>query len=71
MGQLLTAAALLGVDACPMEGFDPTQYDELLGVRKDGYATLAAVALGYRAEADKYATLPKVRYTKAEVLKTL
>ena len=71
MGQLLTAAALLGVDACPMEGFDPTQYDELLGVRKDGYATLAAVALGYRAEADKYATLPKIRYPKAEVLKTL
>ena len=71
MGQLLTAAALLGVDACPMEGFDPTQYDEILGVRKDGYASLAAVALGYRAEGDKYAALPKVRYPKAEVLKTL
>lgn len=71
MGQLLTAAALLGVDACPMEGFDPTQYDELLGVRRDGYASLAAVALGYRAEGDKYATLPKARYPKAEVIKTL
>jgi len=71
MGQLLAAAALLGVDACPMEGFDPTQYDEILGVRKDGYASLAAVALGYRAEGDKYATLPKVRYPKAEVIKTI
>jgi nitroreductase len=71
LGQLLTAAALLGVDACPMEGFDAAQYDELLGVRKDGYTSLAAVALGYRAEGDKYATLPKVRYPKAEVIKTL
>jgi len=71
MGQLMTAAAVLGIDTCPMEGFDPSKYDEILGVRKDGYATLAAVALGYRAEGDKYATLPKVRYPKAEVIKTI
>ncbi len=70
MGQLMTAAAVLGIDTCPMEGLDPAKYDELLGVRKDGYATIAAVALGYRAAADKYATLPKVRYPKAEVVKT-
>ena len=71
MGQLMTAAAVLGIDACPMEGFDPAKYDELLGVRKDGYATIAAIALGYRAEGDKYATLPKVRFPKAELIKTL
>jgi nitroreductase len=71
MGQLMTAAALLGIDTCPMEGFDPTKYDEILGVRKDGYACIAAVALGYRAEGDKYATLPKVRYPKSEVIKTV
>lgn len=71
MGQLLTAAALLGIDTCPMEGFEPAKFDELLGVRKDGYATLAAIALGYRATNDKYATLPKVRFPKAEVIKVL
>ncbi len=71
LGQLMTAAALLGIDTCPMEGFEPAKFDEILGVRKDGYATLAAVALGYRAESDKYATLPKVRFPKTEVIKTL
>ncbi len=71
MGQLMTAAAVLGIDTCPMEGFDPAKYDELLGVRKDGYATIAAVALGYRSDGDKYATLPKVRYAKADVVKTV
>ncbi len=71
MGQLMTAAAVLGIDTCPMEGFDPSKYDELLGVRKEGYATIAAVALGYRAESDKYASLPKVRFPKAELIKTV
>lgn len=71
MGQLMTAAALLGIDTCPMEGLEPAKFDELLELRKEGFATLATVALGYRGEGDKYATLPKVRYPKAEVVKTI
>lgn len=71
MGQLMTAAALLGIDTCPIEGLDPAKFDEILDLRKDGYATLATVALGYRGEGDKYATLPKVRYPKPEVVKTI
>ena len=71
MGQLMAGASVLGIDACPMEGFDPAKYDEILGVRKDGYACVAAMALGYRSEADKYATLPKVRYPKSEVIKVV
>jgi nitroreductase len=30
MGVILTTAALLGIDACPMEGFDPEKYNEIL-----------------------------------------
>jgi nitroreductase len=71
LGQLMTGAAVLGIDTCPMEGFDPAKYDEILGVRKDGYASIAAVALGYRSDADKYSTLPKVRYPKSEVIKVV
>src|SRR6185295_18702477 len=37
LGNLLTSAALLGIDACPMEGFDRTQYDEILGLKGEGY----------------------------------
>jgi nitroreductase len=55
LGNLMTAAALLGVDACPMEGLDPASYDEVLGLTAKGYATVCACALGYRAADDPYA----------------
>ena len=32
MGVLLTVCASMGIDACPMEGFDPVKYDEILGL---------------------------------------
>lgn len=71
LGQLMTAAALLGLDSCPMEGFEPAKFDEVLALGKEGYASVAAVALGYRAETDKYAALPKVRFAKEEIIKSL
>jgi nitroreductase len=67
LGNLLTSAALLGVDACPMEGFDHAQYDQILGLGAEGYATAVIATLGYRAAADKYAHAPKVRFPKAQV----
>lgn len=62
LGNLMTSAALLGVDACPMEGLVPAEYDQILGLESSGYQTVVACALGYRAAGDKYATLPKVRF---------
>jgi nitroreductase len=67
LGNLLTAAALLGVDACPMEGLDPASYDEVLGLSAKGYSTVCACALGYRAATDPYAAAKKVRYEFSEV----
>lgn len=71
MGNLMTAAALLGIDSCPMEGLEPAKYDEILGIAADGYRTVAAVPLGYRAADDKYASIPKVRFPTEEVVKYL
>jgi len=62
LGNLMTCAAVLGVDACPMEGFVPAEYDRLLGLANSGYASVVCCALGYRAAGDKYAGLPKVRF---------
>ena len=67
LGNLLTSAALLGIDACPMEGFDPGQYDEILGLTQKGYSTAVIATLGYRLPTDKYANAPKVRFAKEEV----
>jgi nitroreductase len=68
IGQLMASAAVLGIDACPMEGIQPAGMDELLGLKDSGFKTVVACALGYRAESDKYATLPKVRYPRDEII---
>ena len=68
LGNLMTTAAVLGLDTCPMEGIEPARYDEILGLNGTGYATCVACAVGYRAADDKYATTPKVRYPASEVI---
>jgi nitroreductase len=68
LGQFMAAAALLGVDACPMEGIDPTAYDEILGLTGTEYATVVSCAVGYRAADDKYAAAAKVRFPVSDVL---
>jgi len=71
LGNLMTAAALLGVDTCPMEGLVPAEYDKILQLQGTGYATVVACALGYRSANDKYASLAKVRYPLAEVVRVV
>lgn len=67
LGFLLETAALLGIDATPMEGFDPAQFNEILGLTD--YSAVAIAALGYRnAEGDWLANLPKVRFSKEELI---
>jgi len=67
LGNLLTSAALLGFDACPMEGFDRAQYDEILGLKAQGYASAVIATVGYRAATDQSASAPKVRFPKEQV----
>lgn len=71
LGNFMTCAALLGVDTCPIEGFEPAQYDKVLGLAEKGLASVVCCAAGYRAADDKYAELPKVRFPKAEMLEWL
>jgi nitroreductase len=68
LGGFMTAAALLGVDACPMEGIEPEKMDEILGLSGQGYGTLCCCAAGYRSGADAYAGAAKVRYEPREVV---
>jgi len=68
LGVFMTAAALMGVDTCPMEGMDPAKYDEILGLPEKGFKSVVACPAGYRAEGDKYAKLPKVRFDKSELV---
>jgi nitroreductase len=69
LGQLMTSAAVLGIDACPMEGISAAAYDRILGLEESGYATAVACALGYRSADDKYASTPKARFERSKVIR--
>ncbi len=62
LGFALAAAAELGVDSTPMEGFDPDQVDEILGLKEKGLRAKVILPLGYRQEdADWLLPMPKMR----------
>lgn len=71
LGTFLASAAILGIDACPMEGFDPGEYNKLLGLTNEGLSAVVVAAAGYRSPADKYGNLPKVRFAKETVLREI
>jgi nitroreductase len=71
LGELLTTAALLKVDATPIEGFSPPDYDKALGLEGSGYSAVVVAALGYRAADDKYASAPKVRFPVQQLVETV
>lgn len=61
LGNLLTLCAIEKIDACPMEGFVPDAYDELLGIKEKGLTSVLVLPVGYRATDDIFATFKKVR----------
>jgi nitroreductase/dihydropteridine reductase len=67
LGILLSAAAELGIDAGPMEGFDTAKFDEILGLKEKGLTTSVIAAVGFRADDDRYSQMIKVRRPKEEL----
>lgn len=71
LGNFMTAAAVAGIDTCPMEGIERHKYDELLGIGADGFSTAVACAAGYRSSEDRYSAMAKVRYPIDEVIRRI
>lgn len=70
LGNMMTAGALLGIDSCPMEGFDRVQFEKILAdeglMDKDHFGVSVLVAFGYRPEdANIY---PKTRGPKEDLV---
>jgi nitroreductase len=62
LGVALVAAAAERVDSTPMEGFNPAELDDLLGLRERGLRSVCLLPLGYRqADQDWLVGLKKVR----------
>ncbi|MCX6239997.1 MAG: NAD(P)H-dependent oxidoreductase [Bacteroidia bacterium] len=67
LGFGLVAAAVLGLDACPMEGFSAPDFDNILNINKLGLKSKVIMAVGYRSPDDKYQHLAKVRQKKEDL----
>ncbi|MDI2091839.1 oxygen-insensitive NAD(P)H nitroreductase [Commensalibacter oyaizuii] len=67
LGQFLFAAASIGIDSTPIEGFDPSKMDELLGLQTKGFKSVVIATIGYRAENDSNAQRPKSRLPEEEL----
>jgi nitroreductase/dihydropteridine reductase len=65
LGTGLIAAAVESVDASPMDGFNPSSVDAILGLREKGLKSVVLMALGYRdAEKDPLVNAKKIRRPK-------
>ncbi|WP_104733970.1 NAD(P)H-dependent oxidoreductase [Hanstruepera ponticola] len=71
MGNILTICALEGIDSCPMEGFNPEKYDEILGLKTRGLKSVLLLPIGYRAKDDMFADFKKVRKQLKDSIITL
>lgn len=69
LGFFMSAAASMGIDTTPIEGYDPVAVNKILSLPEQGYTATVLATAGYRAPDDKYLLSPKVRYTTQEVVK--
>ncbi|CAM1347700.1 NAD(P)H-dependent oxidoreductase [Tenacibaculum insulae] len=68
LGNLMTVAANERIDSCPMEGFIPEKYDEILSLSKYNLTSVLVLPVGFRAEDDFMKDLKKVRKKTEEVI---
>lgn len=67
LGNVMTVAASMKIDTCPIEGFENEKYNEILELKDSNLNAAVVLAIGYRAETDSTQHLPKVRYTKEKL----
>ena len=67
-GNVLAFLANKHIDSCPMEGFIPSKYNEILGLSELGLSASMVLPIGYRKEDDKYSSKSKVRFAKKDLV---
>jgi nitroreductase len=61
LGNLMTVCALEQIDSCPMEGFNPGKFDEILQLKDKNLRSILLLPIGFRAEDDPMSSLKKIR----------
>ena len=67
MNNLINACAELKIDATPMEGFSPEQYNQILELDKLGLNAVLVTPIGYRSTEDQTQFAAKVRKPYSEL----
>lgn len=68
LGNLMTVCAVEKIDACPMEGFNPDKYDEVLNLKSKNLKSILALPVGFRAEDCYMKDLTKVRKETQDIV---
>lgn len=68
LGNLLTVCALEKIDSCPMEGFTPEKYDEILNLKAQNLKSVLVLPVGFRANDDYMKDQQKVRKQTQETV---
>ena len=61
LGNLMTVCSVEGIDSCPMEGFIPEKYDEILDLKSKNLKSVLVMPVGYRSVDDQFSSFKKVR----------
>ncbi|MDC0955558.1 NAD(P)H-dependent oxidoreductase [bacterium] len=61
LGNLMTVCSVEGIDSCPMEGFLPEKYDEILDLKSKNLKSVLVMPVGYRSVNDQFSSFKKVR----------
>lgn len=68
IGTLMTVCAEQRIDSCPMEGFNPVKFDEILELEEKNLRSVLLLPVGYRAEDDMMSSMKKVRKPLDQVI---
>lgn len=61
LGTVLTVAAELRIDSCPMEGFDAIKFSEILDLESKNLVPVLILPIGYRSDKDVHSKETKIR----------
>jgi len=71
LGNLLTVCASEKIDACPMEGFNPAKYDEILSLKNHQLKSVLVLPVGFRDQEDFMQNMVKVRKSMDQITLTI
>ena len=71
LSHLMTFCPSLGIDSCPIEGFEASKYNEILKLNNRNLNSTVVAAVGYRSNKDSYQYEKKIRKSNDELFETL